>query len=228
MQVDIFIRSWHGDFNWLEYCLRSIKKYAKGFGKVHICIPADDYPLLPPCDAEVHLVKRWDDDYIGQQNDKLHADWYCRSPYILVMDSDCVFTQEVSPADFFREGNPVWLYEAVPHDQSPWYPITQEAIKHMPEFEFMRRHPFVFTRQALRDFRDFMFNCHEEDISQWLKKRPKGRFSEFNAFGAWAYRNYYKHFAWLHPSEMETYVMQKWSWGGLSGEIKEELEKILA
>jgi len=229
MQVDIFIRSWHGDFNWLEYCLRSIKKYAKGFHKVHVCIPIQDYGMLPDVgDVEVHLVERWADDYIGQQNDKLHADWYCRSPYILVMDSDCVFTQEVSPTDFFREGNPVWLYESVPHDQSPWYPITQEAIKHMPEFEFMRRHPFVFTRQSLRDFRDFMFNCHQEDISQWLKKRPKGRFSEFNAFGAWAYRNYYKHFAWLHPSEMETYVRQSWSWGGLSPEIKEELEKILA
>ena len=229
MQVDIFIRSWHGDFGWLEYCLRSIKKYAKGFGKVHVCIPIQDYPLLPDVgDVEVHLVERWADDYIGQQNDKLHADWYCRSPYILVMDSDCVFTKEVKPEDFFREGNPVWLYESVPHDQSPWYPITQEAVKHMPEFEFMRRHPFVFTRQSLRDFRDFMLNCHQENISQWLKKRPKGRFSEFNAFGAWAYRNYYKHFAWLHPSEMETYVMQKWSWGGLSNEIKEELEKIIA
>ena len=172
--MDIFIRSWHGDFGWLEYCLRSIKKYAKGFGKVHVCIPIQDYPLLPDVgDVEVHLVERWADDYIGQQNDKLHADWYCRSPYILVMDSDCVFTKEVKPEDFFREGNPVWLYESVPHDQSPWYPITQEAVKHMPEFEFMRRHPFVFTRQSLRDFRDFMLNCHQENISQWLKKRPK-------------------------------------------------------
>lgn len=228
MQVDIFIRSYHGDFNWLEYCLRSIKKYAHGFGKVHICIPADDYHLLPPCDAEVHLVRRWDDDYIGQQNDKLHCDWYARSPHILVLDSDCVFTKDVTPECFFREGNPIWLYEAVPHDQSPWYPITQEAVKHMPEFEFMRRHPFVFSSQSLKDFRKFMFECHGEDISVWLKKRPKGRFSEFNAFGAWAYRNYHRHFAWLHPSEMESYVMQKWSWGGLSLEIKEELEKILA
>jgi len=228
MQVDIFIRSYHGDFHWLEYCLRSIKKYAKGFGKVHVCIPIGDFDLLPPVEAEVHLVESWPDGYIQQQNDKLHSDWYCRSPYIMCMDSDCVFTQEVSPADFFREGNPIWLYEAVPYDHSPWYPITQEAIKSMPEFEFMRRHPFVFSAQSLKDFRKFMFECHGEDISLWLKKRPKGRFSEFNAFGAWAYRNYHRHFCWLHPAETETFVKQSWSWGGLTPEIKEELEKIVA
>jgi Family of unknown function (DUF6492) len=229
VQVDIFIRSYAGDFNWLKYCLRSIKKYAKGFHKVHVCIPIRDYELLPDVgNVEVHLVEHWDDDYIGQQNDKLHADWYCRSPYILVMDSDCIFVRDVIPEDFFREGNPVWLYEAIPKESTPWYEITQEAIKSMPEFEFMRRHPFVFSRQSLRDFRDFMFNCHQEDISKWLKKRPFHRFSEFNAFGAWAYRNYYRHFTWLSPQEMEVYVMQKRSWDGLSEEIKDEFEKILA
>jgi len=229
VQVDIFIRSYRQDFNWLEYCLRSIEKYAKGFGKVHVCIPINDFELFPNVGGvEMHLVEPWADDYLKQQNDKLHADWYCRSPYILVMDSDCIFVKECRPEDFFREGNPVWLYEAVPRSETPWYEITQEAIKSMPEFEFMRRHPFVFSRQALRDFRDFMFNCHQEDISKWLKKRPFRRFSEFNAFGAWAYRNYYRHFTWLSPHEMDTYVMQKWSWGGLTGEIQEELEKILA
>ena len=229
MQVDIFIRSHAQDFPWLVYCLKSIKKYARGFHKVHICIPINDFASLPDVGgAEVHLVEKWADDYIGQQNDKLHADWYCRSPHILILDSDCIFTKPVRPEDFFREGNPIWLYEAIPKEDTPWYEITQEAIKSMPEFEFMRRHPFVFSRQSLRDFRDFMFHCHQEDLSKWLKGRPWRRFSEFNAFGAWAYRNYYKHFAWLHPSEMEVYVMQKWSWGGLSDEIRQELDGILS
>ncbi|NBW98784.1 hypothetical protein EBR03_04360 [bacterium] len=185
--------------------------------------------MLPDVgDAVVHLVERWNDDYIGQQNDKLHADWYCRSPYILIMDSDCVFTKEVTPEYFFRDEKPIWLYESVPHEHSPWYPITEEAVKHMPDFEFMRRHPFLFTSQSLKDFRKFMFECHGEDLSAWLKKRPKGRFSEFNAFGAWAYKNYHRHFCWLLPDEVENYVKQSWSWGGLTPEIKEELEKILA
>ena len=228
MQVDIFIRSWHGDFNWLEYCLRSIKKYAHGFGKVHICIPSDDITMLPAGSEEVHLVNRWSDDYIGQQNDKLHCDMYCNAPYVLCMDSDCVLTRDLRPEDLFMQGNPIWLYEAVPHNQSPWYPITEEALGWMPEFEFMRRHPFVFSRSALRDFRAFMFNRHGESLSNWLKKRPKGRFSEFNAFGAWAYRNYHEHFAWMTPEEVPCYVMQKWSWGGLNDEIKKEFEALLA
>ena len=128
----------------------------------------------------------------------------------------------------FFEGSPIWLYESVPKDSTPWYEITQEAVKHMPEFEFMRRHPFMFTSQSLRDFRKFMFECHGEDICLWLKKRPERRFSEFNAFGAWAYRHYYKHFSWKHPSEIPTYVRQFWSWGGLDGDAKAEIEKILS
>ena len=228
MNVEIFIRSYRKDFPWLEYCLRSIKKYARRFGKVHICIPLRDYEFLPSVDAEVHMVESWDDGYIQQQNDKLHSDWYCRSPYIMVLDSDCILTRELRPEDLFFEGSPIWLYESVPKNDTPWYEITQEAVKHMPEFEFMRRHPFVFTSQSLRDFRKFMFECHGEDICLWLKKRPERRFSEFNAFGAWAYRHYYKHFSWKHPSEIPTYVRQFWSWGGLDGDAMAEIEKILS
>jgi hypothetical protein len=73
-----------------------------------------------------------------------------------------------------------------------------------------------------------MFNCHQEDITTWLKKRPKSRFSEFNAFGAWAYRNYYRHFAWKHPSEVDVFVRQFWSWGGIDGDVKAEINKFLS
>lgn len=228
MNVDIFIRSYRQDFGWLKYCVKSIEKYAKGFGKLHICIPVDDFEFLPNIKAEVHLVEPWADDYIGQQNDKLYADFYCRSPHILILDSDCVFTQEVKPDDFFIGGKPIWLYESIPREASPWWGIIKETIGCDAEYDFMRRHPFVFSSQSLKDFRRFFFNCHKEGITTWLKRRPYRSFTEFNAFGAWAYHHYYDHFAWLPPQEMPVYVNQKWSWGGLSEEIRAELENLLA
>jgi len=228
MKIDIFIRSYRGDFNWLQYCLQSIKKYAHGFGKIHLCINADDYPLLPPCDAEVHLVSSWPDGYIQQQNDKLFCDQFCGSPYVLVLDSDCILTQELKPEDLFIEGKPVWLYESVPDGASPWPPIVQEALGFKPEFEFMRRHPFLMPKDELVAFRQFMFNKHGEALNVWLKKRPYRRFSEFNSFGAWCYNQRYNAFTWMSPAEFPTYVKQFWSWGGLTQEIKNEIEILLS
>jgi hypothetical protein len=228
MTVDIFIRSYRGDFNWLGYCLQSISKYAVGFNKVHLCIPANDIGLLPKGDEVVHLVNGWEDDYIGQQYDKLTCDHFCNAPYIMILDSDCVLTNTLNAEDLFREGKPVWLYESVPDGDSPWPEIVEEAIGWRMEYDFMRRHPFVVSRRSLVDFRAFMFNKHKEALNVWLKKRPYRRFSEFNSFGAWAYKCYYDHFSWLPPQEFPSYLKQYWSWGGTNDIIRSEIEKILA
>jgi hypothetical protein len=228
MTVDIFIRSYRGDFHWLEYCLKSIKKYAHGFNKVHLCIPKNDITALPAGNEVVHLVNGWDDDYIGQQNDKLFCDHFCGSPYALVLDSDCILVRDLKPEDLFIEGRPVWLYESVPDGSSPWPAIVEEAIGWKPDFDFMRRHPFVMPRQELRDFRQFMFNKHGEALNVWLKKRPYRRFTEYNSFGAWAYKEKYGSFTWMSPGEFPTYVRQFWSWGGLTKEIEREIDILLA
>jgi hypothetical protein len=227
MNVDIFIRSYHGDFQWLNYCLRSLRKYAKGFGKIHLCIPHGDLEMLTKGSEEVHLVNRWDDDYIGQQNDKLHCDLYCPANYIMCLDSDCLLTREIEPDDLFDNGKPIWLFEPVPSYQTPWYPIVEEAIGWRPDYEFMRRHPFVFDRKCLREFRQFMFGLHGESLDSWLRKRPKARFSEFNSYGAWAYRERHDYYSWKLPIEVPTFINQEWSWGGLKPEIVEKMEDIL-
>ena len=57
MNVDIFYRSYSQDFNWLALSLLSVKKYAHGFGKVHVAIPVSEIGLLPKFDGEVHLIE---------------------------------------------------------------------------------------------------------------------------------------------------------------------------
>jgi hypothetical protein len=228
MQVDIFIRSYRGDFPWLEYCLKSIYKYAKGFGKVHICIPSEDFQFLPVGNEVVHLVEKWNDDYLGQQYDKLRCDEFSHAPYILSIDSDTVFIKETNPSDFFRNGKPVWLYEKLEDGATPWPPIVERALGVRPEYEFMRRHPFVFSSDLLREFRKWFSYTHGEGLRSWMKKQPYREFTEFNTFGAWAYENNRDKMSWLHPNEHDVFVLQKWSWGGLNNDIKSELEKIVS
>ena len=195
---------------------------------MHLCVPTGDVGLLPKGSEEVHLVNAWADDYIGQQYDKLTCDHFCNATYILILDSDCILDKPLRAEDLFFGGKPVWLYEAVPEGDSPWPDIVQEAIGWRMKYDFMRRHPFVVSRQSLVAFRAFMFNRHNEALNVWLKKRPYREFSEFNSFGAWAYDNYHDHFSWMSPEEFPTFLKQFWSWGGITPEIKVIIENILA
>jgi hypothetical protein len=211
--------------------LRSIKRYAAGFNKVHICIPSDDITHLPAGNEEVHLVNRWEDDYIGQQNDKLHADQFCSSPYILCIDSDCIFTREVTPHNFFFDGKPVWFYEKPVPENLFWLYLVEQCCGFYPEYEYMRRHPFVFRRDCLIEFRKFMHHHSGKELSKFLKDRPKRHFSEFNCYGAWCHVNRKEDYQWMHPSLWPVFVKQ-YKLGRISQEIDEstqkELESILA
>ena len=44
MASDIFIRTYWKDTEWLEFCLRSITRYARGFGSVIVVAPQKSYP----------------------------------------------------------------------------------------------------------------------------------------------------------------------------------------
>jgi len=226
--MDIFIRSYKGDFKWLELCLKSIKKNAHGFGKLHIAIPAEHIDEMPPCEGEVHLVKGWEDDYLGQQSDKLYSDMHCRSRYVLCLDSDCIITEELRPEYLFVNEKPIWLYEGLTRGQSPWPMITEEILGFDPQYEFMRRHPFVFDRECLIEFRRFMFNRYNQALHLTIKQRPFHSFSEFNAYGAWCYKYSKMSYSWCTPDMVPIYIKQYRSWDGLSDDIRKEIENILA
>jgi hypothetical protein len=225
--MDIFIRSWRNDFHWLKYCIDSINKNAKGFGKLHIVIPVNDLELLPKFDAEVHVVSDWEDGYLQQQSDKLYSDMYCRNRYILCLDSDCIVTEELKPEYLFVNHKPIWLYEGLNRGQSPWPMITEEVLGFDPIYEFMRRHPFVFDRECLIEFRRFMFNKYNQALHLTIKQRPFHSFSEFNAYGAWCYKYSKMSYSWCTPDMVPVYVKQYRSWDGLSDDIRKEIEAML-
>lgn len=226
MKVDIFYRSYCQDFKWLELSLLSAKKFAKGFGKTYIAIPACDIDLVPRCDGEVHLVEKWNDDYLGQQSDKLYADKFCHSDYILHIDSDCIWTMDVSPMSFFIDGKPVILSED--GVESPWPPIVARTIGQLPKSDYMRRMPIIYPRDLYGQFREWVRGRHGMELKEWIKGQPYREFTEYNCFGFWCDLYARDRFTWLRPSEFPTFCKQYWSWGGLTDEIRSEIERILA
>jgi hypothetical protein len=226
MNVDIFIRSYVGDFNWLAYCLQSCEKYASGFRSIHIAVPVNDISLLSSRKEVIHATNGWEDDYLGQQRDKLYADTFCKSEFICHLDSDCVWTTPITPEILMPNGNPVLLFEK--HgENSPWPQMMNKALGWNPEYDFMRRHPFVYPKHLYGEFREWFKGYHGQELSNWIRLQPFHEFTEFNTFGAWCYKFYPECFDIRQPSEFDTFLKQYWSWGGASDFI-DEINSIIA
>lgn len=161
MTTDLLCVSYAKDFGYLEYCLKSVAKFATGFRQFIILVPIND--LLPAyqrfgemagaipvnwlCYSEwpgkgmlhhmmqIMLSDQWSD-----------ADFFCH------MDSDCIFTSPVSPATYIEDGKPYLRYE--PFDSlgvrhpgaAKWQEVAQAVLPFAVKNETMRCHPGTFHR----------------------------------------------------------------------------------
>ena len=233
MTTDIFIRSYAKDFPWLSYALRSIRKFATGFREVVIAIP--DTEDLPKASG-VRVVKAKDvmPGYMQQQATKMYADTFSDADAFLFMDSDCMFTEPVTPETFQTDGVPNWLHtpwDKVGEDaKRAWGDVMKKCIGEEPPSEMMRRHPQLIPRWALQEFRGFVAKRHGVSLEYYIKSQPHGHFSEFNCIGFFLWLHHHEKINWINTEEFlpPTVLKQWWSHGGITPEIREEMERILA
>jgi hypothetical protein len=227
MNTDIFIRSYVNDFRWLTYSLKSINQRAKGFRDIHIVVPQGQAEHLKHLTLEkVHECPVYGDDYLGQQITKMMADTYTDADFILHIDSDTVFTQDVTPDTFIIDGKPIIYHE--PYSKvglEPWYPVVSEVLGWAPENEFMRRFPFVYPRWLYGDFRGYLETLYYDSFENYVSSRPHRSFSEFNIIGEFAWKTHHDKFTWRNPHDDPTYVRQFRSWDGIDGHLL-ELDKL--
>ncbi len=229
MSSSIFIKTWDGDLEWLQYCLKSIKKYVTGFDE--IVIAADNscfgkVKALVTEDVKVYPVVNWDNGYIQQQWVKINADMYCESEYILFVDSDCVFHTPCTPESFMRDGKAILLKTEYGNlgGGEVWQSVTSAAVGWGVDYEYMRRLPAMYRSDSLSNFRD-MF----PKLYGYLRGVTDKNYSEFNAIGAFIDRfeqpKYYVSDTkvWMQP----TVARQFWSWGGITPEVLTEIEGYL-
>jgi len=242
---DIFIRTYPGDYPWLRYCLRSINKYASGFRKVWIVSPQDN-PLSGDIGYEwKQMNDETEDGYLAQQCTKLYADVITdyAADYILHIDSDTLFTRPVSPQDFLvqcgkdgEERQVRWRYTPYENIKVPWQPIMEKFFGFKPSNEFMRRFPIMVPRWLYPRLREFCYQKHGVVITDYVRNQPLREFSEFNAMGTYAYHYHHDKVTWLNtlteesmPEELreKPFARQFFSWGGITEEVKAEIENIL-
>lgn len=224
MTVDIFIRTYKNDLEWLKYCLKSINKYVTGYRNIIISIPQNDKHLLDSWNLTIEKVASWnpttDNGYIDQQINKLLAYQTTDANYILFVDSDCIFKEPVNVQEHYFMDNIPYLmktrYELV-GDAICWKETTESIIGKPLEYEYMRRIPCLYRSETLKDL-DLYVNC--------IGLASRDRLSEFNLIGAYI-DLFEKEKYRIIDTEKEPIptdcARQMWSWGGLTNEVKQEI-----
>jgi hypothetical protein len=228
MLVDIFIRTYAKDLEWLKYCLRSIHKYVDGYRDIIISIPDKDAHLLKEFNLTKERVVSWKpkskDGYIDQQINKLMAHTLTDADYILYVDSDVCFYRQIDVAkEYFVNGKPYLMktnYNLV-GDAICWKKPTEEILGFELEYEYMRRIPCLYSIITLASL-DKLVNCS--------KLAKLNRLSEFNLIGAYVdhYENHLYHIIDTEKDEIpKECAKQLWSWSGCNEEDRQKMEELL-
>jgi hypothetical protein len=233
---DIFIRTYPVDYPWLQYCLRSIFTYCTGFRKIWIVSPEKSISMreLEYENVEWKVMNEESTDgYLSQQIHKLYADVITNyePDYILHIDSDTLFTRPVTPQDFFKDGKLVWYYTPYEQTETPWKSITEKFMDAEIKNEFMRRLPMMVPKFLYDSLRRYCVDVHDGQIvSDYIRRQPYREFSEFNALGAVAWLLHGDKFQFIDTTKgtmPEPFARQFYSWGGLTDEVKAEIQQIL-
>lgn len=181
--IDIFIKSYHKDFQWLKYCLMSIKKNVTGYNNVILLIPEKGKDLFDTRDLPertlIHYVDEYGAGWLYQQWCKINAPAYSFAEFILFADSDCFFDHKIDLQDFVPKPEILYTEWDKVGDAICWKECTEKYIK--TPYEFMRRNCMIYHRQTLLNLVAY-FPGLERRIMH------SERFSEFNLMGSYAFQ----------------------------------------
>jgi hypothetical protein len=242
MRTALLIKSYPPDFGFLAYALKSIAKFVTGISEVVIAVQDEDVPELKAMGLSrerIEIVPRYTSDgYLDQEIHKLVAYRYTDAHQILYFDSDCIAIRRFSPEDLMIGGKPRCLMtpysKLVNPDGSPatpWQPITEKALGIPVVFEYMRSHPMLVNRRALIDLGSFCIIHHGMDTESYIVKQPSRAFSEWNFLHGWAHHYSPDYFSFWDTEVRgvpEPFVKQHWSYGGITPEMRAEMERLLA
>lgn len=234
MTVDLWVRSYDGDAEWLKYALRSIQRFATGFRRTIVVVPHGHNPPTGTSETVFHVAEIGE-QYVQQQSDKMHADHFTDAEFIVFSDSDVIFTRPICPEDLIVDRRrPRWLYTPYSSidsgDGQTWKKVTEKFLGRDVEVETMRRHPFTVPAWALRELRAWCHKTHGVTLERYMMTQPYRECSEFNFLGAWLWFHHHDRIEWQNTDEdMGTvFVHQHYSWGGINDDTRRNIELALA
>lgn len=243
--IDIFIKTYHKDFIWLEYALRSIKKFAVGFRNI-IIVSDDDGNKLPEhfkniIDFTIIYVKvpltsikmEVGAGYVWQQIIKLSWYNYTDADSVVIIDSDEMLTCPTTPDSFKTNGKYNWFFRewkdaerAICHKDA-----VDKFLKYDTKYECMWAPVFYFTLSASRALERYLIETHGTcDIWKIVCTLGLKRLSEFNIYGNYIHKIQHPDYNYLYDTAgaFNHNILLSWSWGGMTKEDKARREELLA
>lgn len=227
-RISIFIRTYHGDVEWLRYCLLSVQRNLSGWSEVVVCVPRGQEALIKPLLSDERLVtcEPFEDDYIGQQVSKLQAHRHVRGDFVLFVDSDVVFRPGSSVENFFSTGLPVIGKERYDELSFPaarcWQPVVEKLFGEIPEWEYMRGSGvFLFRTDTLK-----AFAIRFPEIEQYGRAQPYRSFSEYNFLGFFIEKTRATEYCLVDLNRQKLPPAEHlcfWSWDGITPEVFTQL-----
>jgi len=239
VKAQIFVASYWRDADWFTCSLASMRKYCEGFLPPMVCVSLADYhqfagicrDIWPEAQVKVLDGRGMDRAQLAM----LHCDEMCpEADFIFLMGSDCIVGSKWTPGPFFKDGNPVMLYNSYAHLKIhhpatiPWKASTERILGfHHTPIETMRRVPTVATPELYRRVRQHVEAYHKKPFDQVIVENCQRHrdTSETNILGSYAWEYMRDTFHWVNLDEPGAYprsliefpnpVLQMWSRGGL-------------
>lgn len=239
--TSIFIKTFPKDHVWLKYLLPSIEKYADGFKDVIIVsdagtaippaylssikkIPVHTHYIPVPIPTAEYPIIGMGVGYLWQQYMKLNWFKLCDSDSVMILDSDEMLCNPLTPDQLKHDGKWVWTYRTwkEAEDGIIWKQPTDYILGKNTHYEAMLETGFVLTRTATTNLLNYI--CQTQSISNlWelVTKKRMHNFSEYNIYGSFIHMinhpDYYYNIRKDIP--MHNCIIKKWSWGGVTPEI---------
>lgn len=235
MKHQFLIASYRRDFDWLNYCLQSLEKFAVGFLPPVVVLDGSDMALARQrgFDKLAKLVRLDGPGFGRAQVAMMSGDIVCpEADYVYLIGSDTFAVRQFDPMHFWKcvdgKAKPVMLYNSFAHLEKinngakMWRPGTVAALGGSCENEFMRRLPLVYPRELYASCRDAVSRHRGHTFDKyvfWAVNSVKN-FSESNVLGEHAWRHFQDRYHW-HCCDTQPYpepnwpFVQFWSHGGL-------------
>lgn len=230
--VEILIVTYSKDFNWLEYALRCISKYASGFQGVTVAHPAHEAALftqLHRFDYRFRLRLHAYDEVPGkgflQHELKMaHADSITPegTDFVMHMDGDCMMKMRNDLEDYFLNDKPIYIWRTwdslsstdprdptrkVVSDCIMWKEPTAKQVGFHSDAYTMCRHPTMFPIGFYKRYRDHVSSHHQIPFDEYMlsgvqNSHPQDRM-DFTAMGQYAFEFMRNDFHWINCATEE-------------------------
>lgn len=208
--IDLFYTTYPKDKHWFSYSVRIAKRNLSGIRNI-VAVVRQQH-LQEFLDLNLDVVYKtvpdsWNSTrgYHWQQWIKMRAPEFTDADFIAHVDSDTYFKEPVNIYDFFSDTKPGWLYRKYEELRVPWKALTEKAIGHECEIEYMQSSPFIIGRNVYAKAKEILERAQNCTIEKYIYDSgatdwPPG-FSEYNFLGNIANRFFKDDYFFVHATD---------------------------